>query len=34
MESLSLKVLEKALNFLFKKGYEPWHYNVVIAAAK
>ena len=26
MGNVSLKVLEKFLNFLFKKGYEPWNY--------
>ena len=29
MGSESLKVLEKSLKFLFKKGYEPWVYVVV-----
>ena len=24
MGNVSLKVLEKSLNFLFKNGYEPW----------
>ena len=24
MGNMALKVLEKSLNFLFKKGYEPW----------
>ena len=26
MGNVSLKVVEKFLNFLFKKGYEPWNY--------
>ena len=27
MVNVSLKVLEKSLNFLFKKGYEPWKFS-------
>ena len=31
MGNVSLKALEKALNFLFKNGYEPCTYHPVLA---
>ena len=30
MGNVSLKVLEKSFNFVFKKGYETWDYNLVL----
>ena len=29
MQNVSLKVLEKSLKFLFKKGYKPWGNNLL-----
>ena len=30
MGNVSLKLLEKSLNFLFKNGYEPWKFSPLL----